>query len=80
MVHDDSRLLTDTTLVDIALSEDNVHRKELTVEWPGMMISSLAKVVQVGMKSGSGMNKSILREQRLCQTSNLKPPSLVCPR
>ena len=78
--HADSRIFTETTLADEALLEVEGRRNELTVEWPGMRMSSLTRVVQVRIKSGREIVESILRERGLRLISNWKPPSFVWPR
>ena len=76
----ESRFFAETTLADGALLEVEGRRNELTVEWPGMRMSSPTRVVQVRIKSGRAIVESILRERGLRLISNWKSPSFVWPR
>ena len=76
--HGDSRFLADTMLADGALLLVEDLRKELTREWPGMRISSPQRVVQVRMKSGKGIKKSIFFDRGFLLPSKRKPAPWIC--
>ena len=73
---DDRRFLADTKSAEGALLDVDVFMKELTVLWPGNIISSPMRVVHSRRKFGRGMVKSTFLDLGLQLTSKQNPPQL----
>ena len=71
------RFLAETKFADGAELDVWDLRKELTVECPGIRISSDARVVQDCLKLGKGRDQSILTERMLRLTTKWKPSDRV---
>ena len=74
------RFFAETKLADGALLDVEDLRKELTVPWPGMRMSSPKRFAYCWKKSGRVIGFSMFVERKLHLMSNRKPPSGGCSR
>ena len=75
--HGWSKLAADTWLAEGALLDELGRRKELTVEWPGMIIFSATMEYHWCEKSGRGVAQRYFFEVGARLATNWKPPSGV---
>ena len=78
--HWPSRFLAETKLADGALFDVEGFRNELTVECPGMIVSSPTRLVRFYLNCCNETDKSILVDLEMRLTSKVYPPYFVYPR